>query len=682
MFKLKKIKFFYIGFSLIIIIFSFYHVFVNNKNSVENNSMNIKTISVSKGNIRKTIKVLGQAELVDEQKLRFNQVGKVTAVHFQDGDQVKQDQIIAELDKTEVFNEIRQAEISLENSRLSLQELLKGNTETQILKAKNSLSETKQKIDVAKKNLVIIKKDEKSTLEELQNEIDMAKKEVSDKEKSLKTAQKDLENTEIFETETIKTSSNSYQASIDEAFLNIKDAIIAADNILVDLDEVLGIEENTKYLNDSFKDNLGALNIYTKQQAEESYLSSQKKLQDLEKSYNELQQKENVVINETIHLLKLTVEMFQIVITATDNTYLMLQNSVTSTDLSSASLDAYKASVTNKRTAGQQNLSSIKNILTNLKNLEALEITELRSSDIIRKKEDIVRSSEYALEKAQDTLNNLKNTLAIKKENKKLERISKENEINNLENTLKAQEEELAELERGETKERITMAKNEITQKELALTKVQKNIEKYELRAPFDGILRKIDFKIGDNLIADDDKFVYIENPDLLKISILLDQIDVVKIKKGYQAVIVFDALSEKEFIGEIEEIDQTPVEQSGVVSYEAGITLHKENETIFSGMTASLEIIIQEKKDILIIPNLAISSKQGKSFVQKVINGQIKEIAVELGISDGKNTEVVTGLKVGDKINAFNLKKQNINNINSNEDSMRQLMRATRGRR
>jgi multidrug resistance efflux pump len=53
---------------------------------------------------------------------------------------------------------------------------------------------------------------------------------------------------------------------------------------------------------------------------------------------------------------------------------------------------------------------------------------------------------------------------------------------------------------------------------------------------------------VGDNLTADEQKFIYIENPNLVEISATLDQLDIVKISIGQKAKIVFDSYPDKEF--------------------------------------------------------------------------------------------------------------------------------------
>ena len=680
----KRTKKIIIGVISIFLFVGIFSAFSNDENnSLENNEQKrIKKVRL--GNINQTIKVLGKAELVDEQKLRFNQIGKIAAVYFSDGDRVQKNEIIAELDKTEIFNDINQAEISLQNAKLSYQDVIKGNTEAQILKARNNVVNTEQNIILTDQGLEILKKDEKTTIKELKNEIALAEIDVNDKKRALETIKKDLENTRVFEDENIKNSSNNVTSSIDNALIIVKDSIIEMDDILTNINIIISEDDPYKNSNSNFKQNLGALNSSTFSNSKKSYKASKRKKDTLQSMLNSLVETNVKSASQVTMLLKAADEMLKNGVIASDNTFQLLEKSITSSSLSQSSLDSYKSSITSSRSSGQSMLSKIQSSLSSINNIESVSITELRSWDTVFKKEDSVQVAEYSLEKAKDALNKLKNTYNIKKESKRLEIITKENELFNLYNTLQAHEEELIELERGETRERKAIAGNDITQKKLALAKVLKNTEKFELISPFDGVLRKIDFKVGDNLIADEEKFVYIENPDLLKISILLDQIDIVKVKNGMKTRIVFDSLPEKTFVGQIEEIDQTPIIESGVVSYEATITLNKENERIFSGMTSSIEIIIQEKNDILIVPNLSIMTKRGENFVKKLEKGEPQEIKVEIGLTDGKNTEILSGLVKGDKIlvTDFRSNKEsgNLNSREKGRDAYRNMMRATRG--
>lgn len=65
----------------------------------------------------------------------------------------------------------------------------------------------------------------------------------------------------------------------------------------------------------------------------------------------------------------------------------------------------------------------------------------------------------------------------------------------------------------------------------MTLTSANKDLEKYQLEAPFEWVIKTIDYQVWDNILSDSDKSVYIENPNLLQISISLDQVDIINVE-------------------------------------------------------------------------------------------------------------------------------------------------------
>ena len=385
-----------------------------------------------------------------------------------------------------------------------------------------------------------------------------------------------------------------------------------------------------------------------------------------------LQEKDSI-----IWFLKTSISLFTSLVVTTDATYKALENSITSTSFSSTTLTSYKSTIDGKRSTSQSTLSSLKSTLQTLENLEGLDVTKMRSENAITRKEETLRSAELSLEKSKSTLESLQNSLVTKKSGKslsvtmaeneldnakvaaikladdyKIQIESKENDIKNLTQLLSISKENLKDIERGATSEQIKLSQNDIIQKQLSLEKTKKSIEKYELIAPFDWVIRKIDFKKWDNLLADEEKFIFIENPDLLEISVLLDQIDVVKAERWQQVNIQFDAHPNMIFEWELWEIDTTPIQQSWVVSYEAKITMHKKWKKIYSWMTATVEIIVSKKEDILIIPSIAIKKKWKKFMVWiKNETWETEIIKIKTWITDWKMTEVIEWLNEWDEI-------------------------------
>lgn len=92
-------------------------------------------------------------------------------------------------------------------------------------------------------------------------------------------------------------------------------------------------------------------------------------------------------------------------------------------------------------------------------------------------------------------------------------------------------------------------------------------------------------------------------------IELSLDQIDIVKVKAGMPAKIVLDAFPKETYTGTVESISAVPTVTSGVVSYTAKIVLSIARTDVYSQMSATAEIIIAEKNDIIVVNSSATTS-------------------------------------------------------------------------
>ena len=228
----------------------------------------------------------------------------------------------------------------------------------------------------------------------------------------------------------------------------------------------------------------------------------------------------------------------------------------------------------------------------------------------------------------------------------------------------------------------IQLKDNDASQKAASLAKLVRSLDDYKIVAPFDGTVRRVDYQVGDNLLADaaEDQYIILENRDYTVITILLDQVEIVRVKPGQRASITLDAIENRVFSGSIFEIDPTPVESSGVVSYNVSVRMPTPQDiTILSGMTTSVEIETTRKENVLAVPNLAIRWVNNKPTVQTT-DGQT--VAVETGVSDGNYTEVTAGVQEGDSILAVNISSGTASSQSSatGPDSSMRLMRTLDG--
>lgn len=130
-------------------------------------------------------------------------------------------------------------------------------------------------------------------------------------------------------------------------------------------------------------------------------------------------------------------------------------------------------------------------------------------------------------------------------------------------------------------------------------------------------MINDIPWIIGDTTTSTEG--ILLENKNMYEISLSLDQIDIVKIQPGMPAKIVLDAFPTESYTGSVGSISALPTETSGVVSYEAKIILTIPRTDIYSKMSATVEIITTEKNNILLIPTSAITSENGKYYVNKL---------------------------------------------------------------
>ncbi|MBU1018263.1 HlyD family efflux transporter periplasmic adaptor subunit [Patescibacteria group bacterium] len=602
------------------------------------------------GNLSESIKSSGKAELVDEQRLRFNLTGKVTSVFFSDGDEVKKDEVIAELDKSQLGSDIKQAEINLQNSQISLNNLLEGNTVAEIMRAKNNVNDTQVKISIAESNLPISKNDYDVELKNLDNELELAIKDVDEKEKSMDIAKKNLENAGVFKEDDDISAIINYNSTLTSALNDIHSILIDMQDVLIEIDYVLGVSDERKNLNDTFEYYIGAKDHISANTAVNQIKDLFDSFDILNQDYNALSNKVSFTKAELIELLNTTLDFLDKAVIAFTNYHSTLENTVASENFTQSQIDSKKSAAMGYLKSAKSELESIRNTRNSLINLEASETALLRNEEGYLQKETAFSSAEINLKKSKNTLDNLKKTIDSKRESARLKLVSADNDLINLKSNLAIQQEDLADILDGADKNDIAKARNDVTIKELALERVKDDASKYEIIAPFDGIVRQIDYKSGDNILSDDDKFVYIENPNLLGITILLDQIDIVRVEEGQAANIVFDSLPEKTFTGTIDEVNQTPVDSSGVISYSVSITLNRGEEKIYSGMTAEVEVIINEVSDVLLLPNSAIRNQGGqKGVLIRDSDGNPKIVRIETGETDGKNTELKSGLNDGD---------------------------------
>ena len=215
----------------------------------------------------------------------------------------------------------------------------------------------------------------------------------------------------------------------------------------------------------------------------------------------------------------------------------------------------------------------------------------------------------------------------------------------------------LKELHIEATKAAIEQVKQSVTLVRQSLEKAEKDLDEAVIIAPFDGLVASITAEEGDVMPSpafSPRQIIKLIDPTSLELVVEVDEIDITDVEIGQEVIITLDALSDEEFAGIVAIIYPVPLEVGGVVVYEVKIELDiPEDSGVRVGMSAETDIILISRTDVLLVPERAIGEdSEGNPVVNVVVDDdELEERVVVIGISDGFDTEIVSGLKAGETI-------------------------------
>lgn len=205
----------------------------------------------------------------------------------------------------------------------------------------------------------------------------------------------------------------------------------------------------------------------------------------------------------------------------------------------------------------------------------------------------------------------------------------------------------------GSTLEDIAAQSAQVKSAEADLLSSQAQLHKTTITAPFEGIITKMDLKIGE-----------ISSPNTSKISIMsigafeiesyIPEINISRIKINNIANVTLDAYgANTKFPASIISIDPAETLRDGVSTYKTRLQFTENDPRIKSGMTANIIITTESKPNVITIPQSTITERDGKKFIQiKIGNNIKKEVEITTGlVTSLGQIEIVSGLNEGDMI-------------------------------
>lgn len=192
---------------------------------------------------------------------------------------------------------------------------------------------------------------------------------------------------------------------------------------------------------------------------------------------------------------------------------------------------------------------------------------------------------------------------------------------------------------------------DDITILQTRIAAAQATIDNAQLSAPFAGTITEVDIKPGDQVSIGTPAF-RIDNLGQLFVDVQVSEVDINSVEVGQAVTLSFDAIQDKQYSGKVTQVAPVGSVLQGVVNFDVTVELTDADENVKPGMTAAVNIIVDQITDALLVPNRAVRVVDGKQVVYILDNDQLTEVEVVLGASSDNQSEVVSGnLQVGDQI-------------------------------
>ncbi len=210
-------------------------------------------------------------------------------------------------------------------------------------------------------------------------------------------------------------------------------------------------------------------------------------------------------------------------------------------------------------------------------------------------------------------------------------------------------------------KARIAQSQAQVARDQANLKQLEEQLSYTDIIAPIDGLLLSRDVEIGDAvssiLVLGSSATLVMTLGDVSEVYVKgkVDESDIGKVYLGQPARIKVESFKDKTFYGKVTKISPLGVEKDNVTTFEVRVSINNPGGELKAAMTANAEIILEEHKNVLQIPEGAIIYDKDKKASVEVPDPKGKDgkrkVAVNIGISNGAKTEVLSGLKENDQV-------------------------------
>ena len=192
---------------------------------------------------------------------------------------------------------------------------------------------------------------------------------------------------------------------------------------------------------------------------------------------------------------------------------------------------------------------------------------------------------------------------------------------------------------------------DDVAAAEARVAAARATLEQAWIAAPFAGTITAVNVQSGDQVGPGTVAFQLADLSQML-VDVDISEVDINQVRPGQPAELSFDAILDRTYQGEVTEVDMVGAELQGVVNFLVTVALTDPDELVRPGLTAAVNLVVDQIDDVLLVPNRAVRVVDGERVVYVTRDGRLQAVPIILGTSSETHSQVLEGdLAAGDLI-------------------------------
>lgn len=608
--------------------------------------------TVGRQSITDSIQAVGEVRLLNEQNLSFTIWWIIDKVYVTIGDEVKVWKVLAEISSAKQRNQIAQAQKSYEISNNRLNQLQWWWKESTLLQLQNDIQQNQLKLNELDQQIPLIKLQISNNITKNSDQIVEVENQIALLGKKQQVIQNEIEEIKLRQWDDWEKTIEINRTAVNIAKDDIQSIWIRLDEYTSLFDSIYGVSLVKK--NEWNR-------LYFWARNNQVLADSEDKARDLLSEISQLNiwQLTNLTastwdIDAIIAMNDSLIAVISKVQTLASQTQDIIQNrSLEAWDFTAVRSNWYQSQMSAILSWSSASILNLQNNKKALLTMDSEQLTDIKNTNTLQNKELELQENKKQLVIQQSTLNQL----VLTNQQLTLDKTYQVTQQTNTQKTLASQI-QLLQVQNteqknynGGTKYDVAQARQELELQRLQIQQAQLALKDYQLIAYEDGTIIDFDFKVGENLaISAKNNYITIGTPRQYQVELMLDQVDVIRLKEWMTAQIALNAITDTTFTGTITKISTVPIKENNVNSYKVTVVFDNADKMLVSGMIGTVTINMQTKDDVIAAPLTAIVYSGSQWFVTLYQSWDtldtVKLQAVTVWVSNLLWIEIVSWLK------------------------------------